>query len=360
MQKARVNEIDLLRFIAAVAVMLFHYSFRGHAADDFSIVSYPLLAPSMKYGYLGVQLFFMISGFVILMTAAGGNLAQFTKSRIIRLYPAYWACCTVTFLFTLALGAPRFVATFPQYLANMTMLNGFTGVPSIDGVYWSLNVELRFYILVAAILAIRRIDKSQMFLIAWLIISIAVEMMPNPLLRFIFFTDYSAFFIAGAEFYLIWSQGFSPTRIAMVLICWGLATYDSMAFVPTFEKLYKSDLNGFAIAAIITSFFIVMALVAAKKTGKFGEKNWVAIGALTYPLYLLHQHIGYMIFDIAYPAVNLHVLFWGVVAAMIVSSYAVHRFIEKPSASTMKKLLNKLSERKARGTAQIPLPAEDA
>ena len=62
----RVNEIDLLRFIAALAVVFFHYAFRGYAADDLSILPYPLLAPLAKYGYLGVELFFMISGFVIL------------------------------------------------------------------------------------------------------------------------------------------------------------------------------------------------------------------------------------------------------------------------------------------------------
>ncbi|WOO32781.1 acyltransferase family protein [Diaphorobacter limosus] len=70
MKNTRVNEIDLLRFFAALAVVFFHYSFRGYAADAMSIMPYPLLASLSKYGYLGVELFFMISGFVILMTAA--------------------------------------------------------------------------------------------------------------------------------------------------------------------------------------------------------------------------------------------------------------------------------------------------
>ena len=97
MKNTRVNEIDLLRFFAALAVVFFHYSFRGYAADAMSIMPYPLLASLSKYGYLGVELFFMISGFVILMTAANGSLRSFAISRIVRLYPAFWACCTVTF-----------------------------------------------------------------------------------------------------------------------------------------------------------------------------------------------------------------------------------------------------------------------
>lgn len=55
MQSKRVNEIDLLRFLAALVVVFFHYSFRGTAADDRTIMAYPLLAPVAKYGYLGVM-----------------------------------------------------------------------------------------------------------------------------------------------------------------------------------------------------------------------------------------------------------------------------------------------------------------
>ena len=88
MTKDRVNEIDLLRFIAAIAVLFFHYSFRGgHAYDDLSVVSYPWITPAAKYGFPGGQLFFKISGFVIFMTASNANLKSFAISRIVRLYP---------------------------------------------------------------------------------------------------------------------------------------------------------------------------------------------------------------------------------------------------------------------------------
>ncbi|EAQ8060912.1 acyltransferase, partial [Salmonella enterica] len=88
MIKNRINEIDLLRFVAAMAVVFFHYAFRGYAADGMSIMPYPSLAPVSKYGFLGVQLFFMISGFVILMSASHGSIQNFTISRMVRLYPA--------------------------------------------------------------------------------------------------------------------------------------------------------------------------------------------------------------------------------------------------------------------------------
>jgi len=57
MKSSRVNEIDFLRFLAAMAVVFFHYAFRGYAADAMTAMPYPLLAPISKYGYLGVELF---------------------------------------------------------------------------------------------------------------------------------------------------------------------------------------------------------------------------------------------------------------------------------------------------------------
>ena len=166
MPKDRINEIDLLRFLAVMAVVIFHYAFRGYASDGMSIMPYPL-APLAKYGYFGVHLFFLISGFVILMTASNGSLRQFFVSRFARLYPAFWACCTITFIATALIGAPRYTASIGQYLVNMTMMSDFLHVGSIDGVYWSLFVELRFYAFIAVLLMIGKIRKAELFLAIW-------------------------------------------------------------------------------------------------------------------------------------------------------------------------------------------------
>lgn len=199
----RVNEIDLLRFLAAMAVVFFHYAFRGYAADGLSPMPYPLLAPIAKYGYLGVELFFLISGFVILMTAADGSLKNFVVSRFVRLYPAFWACCTLSFVVIVLLGAGTFSASVPQYLVNMTMLSGFVGVSSIDGAYWPLFVEMKFYAMVAVVLLLGRIHQAQRFLVLWLALSIVLEALPSYRLRSLFIVNYSAYFVAGATCYLI-------------------------------------------------------------------------------------------------------------------------------------------------------------
>ena len=130
----RVGEIDLLRFLAAMAVVLFHYTFRGYAASNYSPMAFADISPVTKYGYLGVELFFLISGFVILMTASSGSLNKFIASRIARLYPAFWFGCTLTFIAIFIFGGERFSADVKQFLLNLTMLHEFIHVKSIDGV----------------------------------------------------------------------------------------------------------------------------------------------------------------------------------------------------------------------------------
>lgn len=342
MQKKRVNELDLLRFLAALVVVFFHYAFRGYAADGRSIMAYPLLAPIAKYGYLGVELFFLISGFVILMTASRGSLKGFAISRFVRLYPAFWACCTITFVAIVVMGGSRYSATPGQYLANMTMLSGFVGIPSIDGVYWSLFIELQFYAMVAALLVLGRIHQAQRFLVLWLLMTVALEIYPVEKLRLLFITAYAPYFIAGATAFLAWSEGISATRIVVFLACAVIALHQTLAGLPAFETYYGTSMNPLVVAAIIVAFFAVIGAVAMERTGALGRQRWLVAGAMTYPLYLIHQYLGFMIFNVGYPAINRHVLLWGTVILMLAIAYAVHVLVERKFSPRLKVLAEHL------------------
>ena len=340
MIKRRLNELDLLRFLAAMAVVFFHYAFRGYAKGDMSEMPYPLLAEPAKYGYLGVELFFMISGFVILMTASSNNLKAFFISRVVRLCPAFWVCCTLTFLITLAIGQPRYSATVYQYLINMTFLSDLTGVLPIDGVYWSLFVEIQFYLMISIVLGLRKIEKIETCLVLWLMISATAEILGFEKLRSILITDYAAYFTAGATFYLVWAKGFTKTRVALLAGALALACYTAIAWAQLLEPKYSTQYDSLIVCSIIVVFFAAFFLIATNRTGTVGTLNWTVLGALTYPLYLLHQMIGFMIFNIAYPAVNPHLVLWGTLALMISTSYIIHKDIEVPFASLLKKSLS--------------------
>jgi peptidoglycan/LPS O-acetylase OafA/YrhL len=341
----RVNELDLLRFLGALAVVFFHYSFRGYAADAMSVMPYPLLASWAKYGYFGVELFFLISGFVILMTASGRSFRYFAISRLVRLYPAFWVCCTITFAMTILIGAPRYSASFGQYLVNMTMLSGFVGVPLIDNAYWTLFVEMVFYAVVGGALLLGKIHQFQSILIAWLLAEIALEVLPIGQHPVRVLADYSVFFIAGAGYFLIWSKGLSFARVTIVATAWGLAMLQAFDRLLVFEDRYKTSASAVVVFGLLTTFFVVMLLVSLRRTGTLGRYRWPLAGALTYPLYLLHENVGFMIFNALYPAINPHILFWGTIAVVMGAAFAVHVFIERPFAAPMKLALEHIANR---------------
>jgi peptidoglycan/LPS O-acetylase OafA/YrhL len=341
----RVGEIDLLRFVAAISVVLFHYIFRGYAASSYSPISYPELGSIAKYGYLGVELFFLISGFVILMTASSGSLRKFVISRLVRLYPAYWACCSATFLAILLFDNQRFSASVSQYIINMTMLNEFIGVPSIDGVYWSLAVELKFYAMVTLVLLFRQMHRVQWLLIAWLALSIGLEVFPIGRIRSLFFTAYAPYFVGGATFFLVYSNGLSMLRIFVLITAWACAVWGAVRGTPDMSHHFNTEFSPYVIAFMVSIFFAVMLLIALQRTKRIGSLGWATLGALTYPLYLIHQYIGYLIFNSTYIYLNKYLILIITLTLMLLVAFAINRQIERRYAHPMKLLLEKISSR---------------
>ena len=339
METRRVGELDLLRFLAAMAVTMFHLMFRGYASDDFSKLPYPLLAPVAKYGFLGVELFFIISGFVILMTASKGNLKHFTISRITRLYPTFWVCCTLTFVAILLIGGERFSASLGQFLVNLTMLSGFTDVPPIDGAYWSLFVELQFYVLVGLVLLFGQLRRSQLLLALWLGAAVLLNIFPVRVLNLLLIRDYAPLFVGGAICYLIYAKGVSLPRLGLLGVACAAAVHHALGAVPAFEQKSQTDLNEYVIAGTVVGMFVIFLLIALNKTGLLAKTRWVTLGALTYPLYLIHQNIGYMIFNLGYATLNPHLLMWGTIALLLVSAHLIDRFVERCCTKQLKNVL---------------------
>ncbi|WP_230947821.1 acyltransferase family protein [Burkholderia territorii] len=334
---SRIPELDLLRFLAAIAVVFFHYAFRGYAGDDLTTMHYPALEPIAQYGFLGVHLFFMISGFVILMTAGDGSVTRFIASRASRLLPAFWVCCTITFLVTLAIGGDRFVATWPQYLVNMVTLGGGLGTDPIDGAYWSLGAELRFYRLVGILLIIGQIHRAERWLFVWLIGTVLVELFPFIKLKGFLVTDYAGFFIAGAACFLIRQHGLSRSRISLVFGAWALSLYHELRLLPYFGQNFGKELEPAIVAVVMTSFFVVMLTLAMRRTPILASSRWVWFGAVSYPLYLIHQNVGYMLFNEVGSNVDQAVLFWGVITVAIGAALLLHIAVEKPAAGPLKR-----------------------
>src|SRR3954452_17956265 len=150
--------IQILRFFAALAVVAFHAL--GLAPKGFEVPE-SLVSLALSYGGRGVDLFFVISGFIIFYTTRSAMLtpAAFLRRRVERIVPLYFF---VIFTFTLlAVVLPAMFATPAWYtprhiLKSLAFISFTAGEPPVIAVGWSLEYEMYFYLAVALLMALTR------------------------------------------------------------------------------------------------------------------------------------------------------------------------------------------------------------
>ncbi|MCW2143763.1 Acyltransferase family protein, partial [Actinoplanes cyaneus] len=200
--------MDGLRLVAALSVSLFHLagdlpSAKAWGTDPRFV--FPHLFSYASFGWLGVELFFMISGFVICMSCWGRTPGQFFRSRVVRLFPAYWPAVAITTVVVALWPVATHRLPTDEIILNLTMMNKAFGVGNVDSAYWTLWCELRFYILFGVVMLWRglTLHRTLLFCYGWLIAAVVAAAGKLPVLELIFQSLYAPLFVAGIAFFLI-------------------------------------------------------------------------------------------------------------------------------------------------------------
>jgi peptidoglycan/LPS O-acetylase OafA/YrhL len=337
---SRLRELDLLRFTAALAVMLHHFvgAIAGWGVANHK--NMPGLASITHFGNLGVDLFFLISGFVILMSSWGRSIDDFAVSRIVRIFPAYWFAVTLAVVLFLTTGAtllsdPDREGPLTAFLPNLTMLQSGIKAPEIEVVYWTLWAELHFYALIA-LLVWRGITyrRCVAFMGAWLILSAFSQETQFDLFRALLIPTWAPYFIAGMGFFLIYRFGSNLVLWFLIGMSWALAVYYRTTIVN--RDLIWPDVWDTVVLVVVTSVFAVMALVSARKLSWLRWRGCTTLGALTYPLYLLHATVTRPLIRELHPKVDQWTLLGLSCALALLSAYLVHLLIEQPAQRWMR------------------------
>jgi len=296
--------------------MLFHYTVRAPEVLP-SVVTVGMEVP---FGEYGVQLFFAISGFVIFMTLEHTrSTADFAFARFSRLFPAYWAAILLTTGAIYVLGAPSLMQSGSVIAANFTMLQDFAYLPSVDGVYWSLTVELAFYLCMWALWRIGALGRIEAILCGWIALRFVWLWTPDlPWLGAkILLLQYIPFFAIGIAAYRV-RTGFRRWRDQVpVLLAGGIAV---------------ATIDGTEIALVYGGTIAIFAALCAGRIGFLDRPVLIWLGALSYPLYLVHQNIGYAIIA---KLESMGAATWLAALAAIVAAlgiaHLVHTLIETPA-----------------------------
>lgn len=317
----RQPELDWLRGFAALIVVGFHYFHAGFREGWVQGEASPFLYALFSYGYVGVHLFFMISGYVIMMTAQKASLRQFIASRVSRLMPALWVCATLTVLVELWVPTSPFKPeSWTQYFANLTMLPGVFGEKPIDGAYWSLVVEINFYAWVAIAIATGQLKRIEVLFMLWLGLSLVNYVRPMYPLELYASVQWAPLFTAGAFFFLVRQSGWTLRRRLVLLgsaVLAGLYLWRENGPVASVQSLLELGAapNHLVLEVILLSYFVCFFWMSSGKLMLKTTKASDLSGRLTYPLYLIHQHGGYALFGVA--LTSGLVASWGSTGVMI-------------------------------------------
>ena len=289
--RSRLDYIDLLRVFALGYVITFHYLFSGISKGKIDSVTLSPLAPMAKYGYLGVELFFMISGFVILYST-NRTAGDFIKRRFLRLFPMYWMALILIYLVLLLPFWERTTPPFSRFLWNLTMVPTAFGQERIDETHWFLVRELQFYVFVAVVLAIGAGKLLPKIFPIWAIILCVWNLLNLPDFNIWYFSGYFSLITGGAIIYSIREWGWNYLRFFGLLAAYVGAIDTRISIIPVIETRRNTDYSATVIAVMVTAIFFILLLTLNKNIEKF-KVSWIGFaGAITYPLYLIHGRLG--------------------------------------------------------------------
>ncbi|WP_212523056.1 acyltransferase [Actibacterium sp. MT2.3-13A] len=323
--------IDLLRWCAAILVVVFHLQAFGWSAPEFPAqrpaAAFDWLAPYGWFGWVGVQIFFVISGFVIAASAKGARAGAFLLRRAIRVFPALWAASLIALAVRAAWGEP--LGALMGDFSRSVILSPWG--PHIDGVIWTLVVEAAFYGLIAAMLAWRgadlRFDRLAYALggASTLFLLLQAGVGTDLFGRFHFdvlLLRHGVFFALGMLIWAMHSEGRSQARLATAGLFAATGVVQLESQVPEGKALL--------LPALAWSGGVALMLVSLRWDGGLSRPGRASVirqlGLMTYPLYLCHFTLGmYATPWLAAQHPHRGVVLAGVLALIILTSWAVMR-----------------------------------
>ncbi|MGW1716858.1 acyltransferase family protein [Streptomyces sp. NPDC002156] len=344
---SRLRALDGLRLVAALMVCMYHFAGKnGTVAESWDQspgVMFPTLSGFATYGSLGVQFFFVISGFVICMSSWGKTLGDFFRSRIARLYPAYWVAIVMVTAASFAMPVVVHHVRADEFLLNFTMMQQPLGSSRVLGVCWTLWVELKFYVLFALFVVWKGVTYRRVvtFCILWTLAGAFARVADNPLISELTFRDHAPFFIGGLALYLIHRYGSD-------LLLWGIVGMSFLlgqrySVTALWHPGPQGDFsrNPYVIQLIVLLAFASVAVVALGWT-RWANWNWLTIaGALTYPFYLIHEHLGWFFIRVLHRGWGLdpYLTILASVASLLTLAWLMHKFVEKPFGPRLKRTM---------------------
>jgi len=331
-RKARLEFLDFLRCMAAMSVLIQHACEKMFPSFAYFTTHY------FQFGVFGVSLFFLCSGFVIPVSLEKTHsLRKFWINRVFRLYPLYLLSMGATFVLILADG--RQLPSITDILANLTMLSKFLGRPPILHLYWTLCLEMAFYIMISLIFLAGWLKRSVALAVASLVISLLIGVVATQVFH-IFSNGWGTAFYFATMFMGFLYYRRLQGKVSTALFTTIVAAAIGVLCLITYFNLYGKDkpeamgtLSFLPVTTAIAGAYLLFTLSFALRRIQY-PGFLLTLGVVSYSLYLVQATVFSAIPTFRQPW--LTVIVW--LGAIILVSFLTYRLVEKPFMSIGKKL----------------------
>lgn len=363
--------LDIARGLAALLVFGFHLS--GYLTQ-----LSPALGALARHGYMGVPIFFVISGYCMAASAhqslrRNRSAASFLRKRFLRIYPAFWASIAVIIVTPYLLAAlsvlktgsfvapePRWLTLSPtEWVQFLTLTRVFfsngqgldAAFSPLNIVYWTLAIEFQFYLVIYAALLWRKWFAA--ILTATTLLSLLVFAYPS-IKDTGLFLGFWPMFALGLGLYLVLDKDY-PLRnlaghrgqwLAAAILALSLLAFTALALqgvmVTVLERVFSDDAFGFAVCTAVAFWLLSWLeprIAAQASTGRLPVrlplKAGVFLGSISYSIYLLHTKLYQIpemfVRQVATPEGPFYTL--AIIGGTIALSWWFHRHFERPFIS---------------------------
>ena len=324
----RIDYIDLLRVLALGSVISFHYLFNGISKGTVDSISPSPLFGVAKYGYLGVELFFLISGFVILYSTNRSPI-EFIKRRFLRLYPMFWIAIIFIFLVT---NLPFWEKSGPNLnktLLNLTMIPTAFGGEWVDQAHWFLLRELQFYLFIVIMMFLGLGKKLPAIFPVWAIVICVWNLLDLPRFEIWYFSGYFALLSGGAIIYCIRERGWTFLRASGLLAAYICSVDTRVSKAAWLSAHRNTQYSALIIGIIVTVLFLLLLLTLNNRVTGLQVKWAGLVGAITYPLFLIHGRIGLLVIQNLGTDSNKYFIYPAVLIVLIYCAYLALKIEKK-------------------------------
>ncbi|NHO33959.1 acyltransferase family protein [Acetobacter fallax] len=368
-----ISYIDLIRFFAASIVVLYHvgffYCLPGQALAE---LMHETISPHavFNFGWIGVEIFFVISGFVISYSAARGNASRFALSRFLRLAPTAWICASFSLIIYIFLHQAPIMHLMTAYAATII----FWPFRAIDGVYWTLGVEVSFYALIFVLLKTNRLASLEKIMLGIGLVSLAfwtvfltLEMVLPHIHMYsaekallwthkiiaarilqLFLVQHGCFFALGVYIRTCVNRGLPGRQTIAIIALIAACVMEIIGQADLLSRITSTHVGWF-IPTVIWSLACAAIVWASRQAGANVMPACITravrfSGCLTYPLYLFHTAAILLSISVLTPIMGTYAIFSSVCVAFLTAA-AIHVYAEPLLHNSVKTALTSHTEK---------------